>query len=62
MADAEAEGIREAGVEVDMYQYVPLPSQLSHVFFHPHVPFHPISSRPIVPSALLVRSLGGQLG
>ena len=31
MADAEAEGIREAGVEVDMYQYVPLPSHLSDV-------------------------------
>ena len=24
MADAEAEGVREAGLEVDMYQYVPL--------------------------------------
>jgi hypothetical protein len=24
MADAEAEGIREAGFEVDMYQYVPI--------------------------------------
>lgn len=40
MADAEAEGIREAGVEVDMYQYVPLPSHLSDVFFHPHIPSH----------------------
>ena len=33
MADAEAEGIREAGFEVDMYQYVPLSQSLSVVLF-----------------------------
>jgi len=27
MADAEAEGVRAAGLEVDMYQYVALPYQ-----------------------------------
>jgi len=32
MADAEAEGVREAGFEVDMYQYVPPSQSLSVVY------------------------------
>ena len=63
MADAEAEGIREAGLEVDMYQYgssVPVP--LSPFPFPPHeftvLRFCPFTSQSIIPTYPIITSIG----
>jgi hypothetical protein len=47
MADAEAEGIREAGIEADMYQYVPIPVRVP--LFNGR---YPIDTSPSIPFIL----------